>query len=458
MLRQPFTILKTAAIATLLFSGAGLSLSCNQPAEANEVSIGYNVSIPKLLDRKNNSGQKEEQEQIKQMYADAVAALKLNANDPKQYLTLATVFITEGRITGNTGYYSNSAADMLDRVMKANPSDKNMMFEALSLKSAVLLNMHQFKEALSVAEQGRKINDFNAGIYGALVDANVEMGYYEAAVKDCDKMLSIRPDLRSYSRASYLRQLHGDNNGAIEAMKMAVEAGVPGMENTEWARVTCGDLYANAGKLDTAKMIYEATLAYRPGYPYAEMGLARVAAAKKNYDDAINHTSNAIRVLSDASFVSYLGDMYLLKGDKAKAMDTYQEVVRLLEEGEKEQANHGGIKHNGHRELAMAYLNTKDYTKALQHAKADYDMRPGNIDANDLMAWVLYRKGDYAAAQVYAGKVAGSKAKNANQLFKAGLIYAAAGNAERGNALRKEATGISVFIDPRITTTPISTN
>ena len=452
MSHHPLAILKTVVLAALLLPTTGYLISCNQPAEANEVRISDKVSIPKLLDRKSNTGPKEEQEQIMKMYTDAIAVLKLNPDDPKQYLALATVFITEGRVTGNTGYYSNAAIAMLGRILSTNPSDKNLVFEALSLKSTVLLNMHQFKEALSVAEQGRKINDFNAGIYGALVDAHVEMGQYEEAVKDCDKMLNIRPDLRSYSRASYLRQLYGDNNGAVEAMKMAVEAGVPGMENTEWARVTCGDLYANAGKLDTATMIYETTLSYRPGYPYAEMGLARVAAAHKDYDKAILHTRNAIQCLSEASFVSYLGDMYLLKGDKAKAMEIYKDVVKQLEAGEKEQASYTGIKHNGHRELAMAYLNIRDYDMALQHATADYDMRPANIDANDLMAWVLYRKGDYAAAQSYAARVAQSKSKNANQLFKAGLIYAAAGNADKGMALRKEATGISAFIDPRITT------
>lgn len=178
---------------------------------------------------------------------------------------------------------------------------------------------------------------------------------------------------------------------------MAVESGVPGMESTEWARVTWGDLYLNTGKLDTAKMIYESSLTYRPGYPYAEMGLARVAAAHQNYDEAINHSRNAIRTLSEVSFVSYLGDMYLLKGDENKAMDTYREVVRLLEDGEREMQN-TAIKHNGHRELALAYLNIKNYEKALEHATADYNMRPQIIDANELMAWVLYKKGSFAAA------------------------------------------------------------
>ena len=49
-----------------------------------------------------------------------------------------------------------------------------------------------------------------------------------------DKMVSIRPDLRSYSRISYLREIHGDMPGAIEAMKMAIQAGYPGYEDRAW--------------------------------------------------------------------------------------------------------------------------------------------------------------------------------------------------------------------------------
>ncbi len=43
-----------------------------------------------------------------------------------------------------------------------------------------------------------------------------------------NRMVSIRPDIRSYSRISYLREIHGDIPGAIEAMELAVEAGAPG--------------------------------------------------------------------------------------------------------------------------------------------------------------------------------------------------------------------------------------
>jgi tetratricopeptide (TPR) repeat protein len=429
-----------------LLIGLGFSACKQKNNNADSVMITDNISVPQLLPRKDTTSQKDERTEITKTFNDAVSALKINPEDPKQYIKLASVYITEGRVTGNNGYYSNAAIEVLNRVIDSKPKDNNILFEGLSLKSAVLLNLHQFKDALAVAQEGEKLNAYDAGIYGALVDANVEMGNYTEAVKDCDHMLSIRPDLRSYSRASYLRQLYGDNNGAIEAMRMAVESGVPGLETTEWCRVNWGNLYFNIGKLDTARMIYESALSFRPAYAPAEMGLARVNAAKKDYDQSITHAKNAIRVLSEAPFVSYLGELYTLKGDKEKADDVYKDVVKLLEENE-QQNNDASVKHNGSRELALAYLNVSDYDKALKYAKIDYDMRPNNIDANNLMAWVYYKKGDYKTAEKYNSIVFQTKIKNADMLYKSGMIYAANGDASMGDKLKQEAIAISPYVD-----------
>jgi tetratricopeptide (TPR) repeat protein len=426
--------------------GFGFS-SCKEKGNEDEMTINDSISVPKLLPRKVTTGPQGEMDEIMKTYNDAIAALKLNPTDVKQYLKLASVYITEGRVTGNNGYYSNAAIKMLNKVIDSKPADKNILFQGLSLKSAVLLNLHQFKDALAVAEEGKKMNAFDAGIYGALVDANVEMGNYGEAVKDCDQMLTIRPDLRSYSRASYLRQIYGDNNGAIDAMRMAVESGVPGMETTEWSRVNWGNLYFNIGKLDTARMIYESALSFRPSYAPAEMGLAKVYAARKDYDQAIAHTKNAIRVVSEAPYVTYLGELYMLKGDKEKAAGVYKEVVKLLEENERQLSKETVVKHNGNRELALAYLNANELDKALQYAKVDYDMRPKNIDANDLMAWVYYKKGDFATAKKYSDVVFQTKIKNPDLLYKSGLIYAANGDANMGDKLKQEAMQISPYID-----------
>ena len=140
----------------------------------------------------------------------------------------------------------------VDDVLKRNENN----FEALSLKAMILLSEHHFADALAVAQKAVAINPYNAFVYGTLVDAYVEMGDYKSAVENLEKMISIRPDMRSYARVSYLREIHGDYPGAIEAMKLAVDAGVPGDEATAWTRIQFGHLFEKTGDMKNAEMHY----------------------------------------------------------------------------------------------------------------------------------------------------------------------------------------------------------
>jgi len=146
------------------------------------------------------------------------------------------------------------------------------------------------------------------------------MGNYKAAIENADKMVSIRPDMRSYSRISYLREIHGDYPGAIDAMKMAVDAGPPGDESTEWTRVQLGHLYENTGDLKSAEMSYLISLQYRPGYAYAIAGRARIAVAAGDYNKAIAYYQQADSLVNDYSFKDQLAELYSLTGQKTKAV------------------------------------------------------------------------------------------------------------------------------------------
>lgn len=405
--------------------------------------------IPELKEMSAMKAPKEETDNIILTYNQAKDALKVNPADLKQYLTLATVFILEGRISGDGSYYGNAALEMLNKVTGSQQATPDQLFEAYSLKSTVLLNMHQFKDAYDLAKKGIAINGFNSGIYGALIDAEVELGMYDSAVAHCDKMLALRPDLRSYSRASYLRQIHGDNRGAIDAMKMAVEAGLPGAEQTEWARVTTGDLFLNIGSIDTAEILYKMAAVYRPNYPYAAIGMAKVAKARKQYDSAILHTEKAIKVMSDPGFIALLADFYELKGDNKKAVEIRKDIIAGLKKGQEEEKD-AMVKHNATREMAQAYLSVDDLENAEKYAKADLQMRPENIDANELMAWVLFLKKDYAVAGIHADKMFSRKTRNANSMYKAAAIYAAAGDSDQSSSLKQELNTISPYVDEHV--------
>ncbi|MFN2450656.1 MAG: hypothetical protein ABR508_12865, partial [Candidatus Baltobacteraceae bacterium] len=74
-----------------------------------------------------------------------------------------------------------------------------------------------------------------------------ELGRYEQARRSLQRMIDMRPNLASYARVSYYRELHGDLDGALQAMSLAVSAGGQVPENVAYVQTLLGDLQATRG-------------------------------------------------------------------------------------------------------------------------------------------------------------------------------------------------------------------
>lgn len=388
-----------------------------------------------LLQRNGSLAQMPEWEVNKLNATKLLNAINANPKDLKSQISLANLFIMEARTTGNYTYYDKAAMKNIDNVLKIDAQN----FEALTLKSLLYLSQHHFADGLAMATKAQNINPYNAFVYGILVDGNVEMGNYDSAVANAEKMMSIRPDLRSYARASYLREIYGDYPGAIEAMKLAVDAGVAGEESTEWCRVQLGHLYENSGDNKNAEMNYTIALDNRKNYAYALAGMARIALSNKNYVKAINYYKQADSLVNDFSFKEELVDVYQLTGQKDKATAISKTVIDEMNKNAASAASDENIGHYADRELAYAYLKINEVDKALDHALAEYNRRPENIDANETLAWVYYQKGAYAKAIPYMKVALKTNSKNPVLLCRAGLIYEKTGDKVKAKEYLEQA-------------------
>lgn len=389
----------------------------------------------RLKERRGTLAESAEYISARANSAKLAMAIRENPNDEKSMLGLAALYIQEARITGDYMYYDMAAMQQVNNVL--NKDSKN--FHALTYKALIYLSQHHFADGLAIAEKAKSINPYNAFIYGILVDANVEMGDYKKAVEYSDSMVSIRPDIRSYSRISYLREIHGDYPGAIQAMKLALDAGMPGDEGTEWVRVQLGHLYEKTGDLKSAEMHYTIALEERPSYAYALAGLANVATANKDYAKAIYYLSKADLLITDYTFKDELVDMYRLSRQTDKSESLAQTVINEMSKDAKTGLTNDNIGHYADRELAYAYLKVHDYDKALTHALAEYNRRPKNIDVNETVAWVYYNQGKADKAIPYLEEALRTNCKNPVLLNRAGLIYAKAGNKEKAKAFLQAA-------------------
>jgi tetratricopeptide (TPR) repeat protein len=398
---------------------------------------------PSLKERTGVLSQSPDWITAKQQMQSLIAAIETNPKDNNAKQQLAQLFIEESRITNEHAFYDSQCILLLDDVLKTD----SLNVDILCNKATVLLSQHHFSEALMVAEKAKKISPYTASVYGLLCDANLELGRYNIAIEMADKMVSVRPDIRSYSRVSYLREIFGDYSGAITAMKLAVSAGYPGLEQTEWSRIILAHLYESVGQLDSASFQYAIALQERPDYAFAIAGLGRIEKAKGNYKEAITYYEKASSIITEFSFQDELTDLYRLANQIDKANTSAQKVIALLGPGNADESvtGHG---HYADKELAYAYLKTNQLDSALAHAKTEYDRRPENIDINETMAWVLYKKGSFKEAETYMNKAMRTNSSNPVLLCRAGLIQIKNGKKDSGSLLIQKALQQNPFLDP----------
>lgn len=182
---------------------------------------------------------------------------------------------------------------------------------------------------LATGERAVALSPRSPAAYGVIGDAAVELGRYERAVEASQAMVDLRPDLASYSRVAYARELHGDLPGAIVAMRRAINAGTPRSEATNWARVQLGHLYVTTGDLDAAEREYRIALRALPDYVHAIAGRGRVAAARGDLPGAIAHDTQAQGLVPLPELAAALSDLYVATGDGG-AVARQDDLVRAI--------------------------------------------------------------------------------------------------------------------------------
>ncbi|NET34661.1 MAG: tetratricopeptide repeat protein [Cyanothece sp. SIO1E1] len=360
-------------------------IACQPQDKTDELTDRLSV-VPSLLDRPADLRYEKEWEQVQSNYVRFRDELVKYPEKVSPRLKLAEVYTHEARVTGEHGHYYPAALQVLDEALNRSQQNPDEQFQALAMKAGVLLSLHQFAEALAAGQQAVAMNPYNAQIYGVLVDAYVELGQYDQAVAMADKMISIRPDLRSYARISYLRELHGDVEGAIEAMELAVDAGYPGYEQTAWARLTLGDLYAQYGQLDKAELSYQRILIDRPDYPFAIAALGEIAEHKGDLATAEAKYLQAAKIIPEFSFYEKLASIYQRQGRGEEFNETISELKLML--ADDQEAGHV-------MDLELAHLHAEllaDYSTALDYAQKVYERRPDNIDINQTLAYIYHKQ------------------------------------------------------------------
>ncbi|MEJ7655053.1 MAG: tetratricopeptide repeat protein [Chloroflexia bacterium] len=345
----------------------------------------------------------------------AQAIIKQKPDAYNGYNMLAVAYMQKARETGDFNFNARAEA-ALAQSTKLSPDN----FDALKLQSKLLITYHRFGEALPMALRAveQKPNDSEAR--GALVDALVELGHYEEAKKAVQAMLDVRPYTASYARASYLRSLYGDTEGAIEAMRLAVQSANAGdPEELAWCRVHLGDELMNAGKRTDAEREYDHALFIFPDYYLALAAKGRARLAAGDTERAIEFYKRAQERVPSPDTAIALGDIYTKLGRTRDARKQFE----LVEFVEKTGASGGTYS----RLLALFWADhDMKLDEALAAARRERESR-ADIYTSDALAWCLYKKGQHAEAKTAIDEALRLGTRDATINYHAGMIYWALG-------------------------------
>ena len=350
---------------------------------------------------------------------------------------LAASYIQKVRETTDFSYLDR-ANSLLDTVL----NDDSNEYEALRLKLEIELERHNFKKVAELAARMTKNAPNDPWNWGALGDAHLELGNYDAAADAYQRMVVLRPDLASYNRAAWFRFLAGDQPGAVAIMKQAISSGSSSAENVAWCLVELGKLHYKAGQIDDAARAYQSALRTFPNYHPAFAGLGLVEASRGNWAAAIASykTAQASTPLPDYSAALY--DIYTASGDTKEAQKQKQiiEVIDKAGQASREKAN---------RNLALIFADHDwNLAHALELAKAELEIR-GDIYTYDALAWAQLKNGQPAEALKTMAVALKMDTPEPTLLYHAGMIAAANGKKAEAVKYLKRALTLNPKFDVR---------
>jgi tetratricopeptide (TPR) repeat protein len=343
-------------------------------------------------------------------------------SDPEVYATLGLTYLQKVRESGDPGFYPK-AEGIFHEALARGPEN----FTATSGLGSLALARHEFDEALELGQRARRLNPSIPRNYAVIADAQIELGRYAAAERTLQRWVNLKPELSSYARISYFRELHGDLRDALEAMRLAVSAGGDTTESFSYVQTLVGNLQLDRGAYAEAERAYREVLNADPTYAPALAGLARIEAGRGEYGSAIARYRDVVERLPLPEYVVALGEVEEAAGREGGARSDYALVeaqTRLL------RAN--GV--NTDVDLALYEANHGGPRQAIELGRRAWRAAP-SVRSADAYAWALSAAGQDQRALKLSAEAMRLGSRDPSFLYHAGMIARRAGRAPEAREL-----------------------
>jgi tetratricopeptide (TPR) repeat protein len=354
----------------------------------------------------------------------------------------AAAEIELARATGDVTRYL-AAREALDRALAAHPGHA----PALGLRGAVLVALHDFDAAAAHAREVLALDSADPVALATLGDASLAAGDMDIARGAYEQLSVVADSAAARVRSGHLAFVDGDPAGAVAAAHAALEAAVaegaegPGLA---WYRHQLADTLAATGDLPAAADEWAAALRDDPASALARWGLARVAAADRRWDEAIDHLDVAIATRPSPEFVARRADLYRLRGADGDATLERRDRETVLAI-----ASLAGDSAGVYDRTLSLYLAGQggDPVRALELAESELGARR-DIYGYDAFAWALHANGRNEEARDAMMEALALGTRDARLLFHAGMIAASLGDKASAGTYLRDALDLDPSFDP----------
>lgn len=348
---------------------------------------------------------------------------------------LAEGYFARAGQTGDPGWLV-TADEAGRRAVKADPS----AFAAYDALAVVAASRHRFVEALAFTQRSLAIAPTRVAPLGIRVDSLIELGRYGPALAAAQRRLDLRPDLASYSRASYVRELLGDRAGAIDLMRLAIGTTTPGSGERATARAQLGLVLLDQGDIRAAEREVRSALAELPGDTNATFVLARALVDRGRIAEAEPLLERVVADLPEPDHFAALAQVEMALGDDAAARGHIAAMRKAFDDLE-------AAGSNVDLDRPMMEADFRRPTPGeVTMARRGQRTHP-SVGADQALGWILTRTGRCAEGDRYATRSLRLGTRDPMMLFHAGM--AAACNGRRAAA--RDRLSAALTLNPALT-------
>lgn len=337
-----------------------------------------------------------------------------NPADVSSYALLADAYLAKIRETEDPRFYAG-AERALDEGHRRAPRSAAIATGFASLA----LSRHEFREGLEWGLRARRLAPDLVRPLGLIVDAQIELGRYDDAARTLQRMVDLKPGVPAYSRISYLRELHGDLPGAVDAMRLAVSAAGQSPEDAASVQALLGHLELVRGRPEAGEAAFRRVLDRVPENARALDGMADVEIARGNVEGALERWRKLSAAVPSPHYATDVADLATATGNRAEARRAI-ERVRLLD---RRLAAAGA---NVASESAVFEADYGSPARALELARQAHAEAP-SVQRSDALGWALTVAGRPAEGIRYAREAMRLGTRESMFLYHGAMAARAAG-------------------------------